>query len=102
MEGLLERVLAGERGMQDLVGVAQPARPRREGDLDLRRAFLVGGVAFGAVMKGEHELIVGAAAAFRRSDGGEEPGGERIRSRQRGQELACEVLERLADAPDAR
>ena len=87
MEGLLERVLAGERGMQDLVGVAQPARPRREGDLDLRRAFLVGGVALGAVMKGEHELVVGAAAAFRRSDGGEEPGGERIGRGNEGRNL---------------
>ena len=101
MESLLERELARKRGMQDLIGIAEPGRSGREADFDLRRTLLIRGVALGAVVKSEHELVIGAAPRLRCANRCKKPSADRVWPRQRGKKFSRKVLEGLANAPDA-
>ena len=99
---MLERILAGQSGVHDLIGEAQPGRPGWKINFYSRGAVLIGKVAFGPVMKAEHQLVIGAASAFCNSESREEPGDPPKGSAQRRQELLRKIRKRLAHVPNAR
>src|SRR5262245_38238703 len=100
MEGLLERELACERRVQHLVREANPRALRREGDFLIRRRPLIIAIEFPAIMKLQHDLIVGAALALRDSHFAQEPRLESVRLAKPRKERCREVFEALPDAPD--
>src|SRR5215510_5791307 len=58
VNGLLEHVLPGDRGVHDLIGEAQPSRARREVHHLLCAYALVLPIGLGAIVQSEHQMIV--------------------------------------------
>ena len=102
VEGLLQHVLARHRRMHRVVRKADPGAAGRKGDGLLRRLALVGLVGLHAVVQLQHQVVVFAAQLLvTRSECSSFACQRRIRLGLR-QEAPRHVLERLADAPDAR
>ncbi len=100
MEGLLEQVLPGHRGVQNLVGIHDPRAAGRESQSRLGRFLLIPQILLDPVVQLEHHVIVRTASALGDPQRRQEPGLARQGPGHRGEKFPGVGLKGLADPPD--